>query len=159
MWALGGPALMALFPVASVSAGGSSRTCPTTHLTKSPTSSSWSKSWDWPQPLLPSPLLLCSSCSPPIHLHPQTEPGKTHLPGVLTFPWLARSPELGIQKVLVTQSCPILCNPMDSSPPGSSVHGILQARILLWVAISFCGGSSQPRDQILQPPETPIKIN
>lgn len=61
---------MALFPVASVSAGGSSRTCPTTHLTKSPTSSSWSKSRDWPQPLLPSPLLLCSSCSPPIHLHP-----------------------------------------------------------------------------------------
>ena len=36
-------------------------------------------------------------------------------------------------KVLVTQSCPTLCNPMDSSPPGSSVHGILQARILEWV--------------------------
>ena len=35
------------------------------------------------------------------------------------------------------QSCPTLCNPMDSSPPGSSVHGILQARILEWVAISF----------------------
>ena len=37
----------------------------------------------------------------------------------------------------VTQLCPILCNPMDSSPPGSSVHRILQARILEWVAISF----------------------
>ena len=39
-------------------------------------------------------------------------------------------------KVLVTQSCPTLCNPMDCSPPGSSVHGILQARTLEWVAIS-----------------------
>ena len=37
-------------------------------------------------------------------------------------------------------------NPMDCSPPGSSVHGILQARILEWVAISFSRGSSQPRD-------------
>ena len=35
------------------------------------------------------------------------------------------------------QLCPTLCNPMDSSPPGSSVHKILQARILQWVAISF----------------------
>ena len=35
------------------------------------------------------------------------------------------------------QSCPTLCNPMDSSPPGSPVHGILQARILEWVAVSF----------------------
>ena len=51
-------------------------------------------------------------------------------------------------KVLVTQSCPTLCGPMDCSPPGSSVHGILQARILEWVAISFWGGSSQPKDWI-----------
>ena len=36
-----------------------------------------------------------------------------------------------------TQSCLILCNPMDCSPPGFSVHGILQARILKWVAIPF----------------------
>ena len=35
------------------------------------------------------------------------------------------------------QSCPTLCNPIDGSPPGSSVPGILQARILEWVAISF----------------------
>ena len=35
------------------------------------------------------------------------------------------------------QSCPTLCDPIDGSPPGSSVHGILQARILEWVAISF----------------------
>ena len=38
--------------------------------------------------------------------------------------------------------------PMDCSPPGSSVHGILQARILEWVAISFSRGSSQPKDRI-----------
>ena len=39
-----------------------------------------------------------------------------------------------------------LCNPVDCSPPGSSIHGILQARILAWVAIPFSGGSSQPGD-------------
>ena len=48
---------------------------------------------------------------------------------------------------LPTQSCPILCDPMDCSPPGSSVHGIFQARILEWVAISSSRGSSRPRDQ------------
>ena len=37
----------------------------------------------------------------------------------------------------VAQSCPTLCDPMDCSPPGSSVHGILQARALEWVAIAF----------------------
>ena len=37
----------------------------------------------------------------------------------------------------VAQSCPTLCDPVDCNPPGSSVHGILQARILEWVAISF----------------------
>ena len=45
--------------------------------------------------------------------------------------------------VLVTQLCLTLCDPMDYSPPGSSVHGILQARILEWVAISF------PREDFL----------
>ena len=44
------------------------------------------------------------------------------------------------------QSCQTLCNSMGCSPPGSSVHGILQARILEWVAISFSRGSSWPRD-------------
>ena len=47
--------------------------------------------------------------------------------------------------VLVTQSCPTLCYPMDCSLPGSSVRGISQVRILEWVAISFSRGSSQPR--------------
>ena len=49
-------------------------------------------------------------------------------------------------KVLVLQQCLTPCDPMDCSPPGSSVHGILQARILEWVAIPFFKGSSQPRD-------------
>ena len=53
----------------------------------------------------------------------------------------------GGKSVLVTQSCPTLCNPMDCSPPGSSVHGILQARILEWVAISFPRGFSQSREE------------
>ena len=43
--------------------------------------------------------------------------------------------------------CPTLCDPMDCSPLGSSVHGISQARILEWVAIPFYRGSSQHRDQ------------
>ena len=47
----------------------------------------------------------------------------------------------------VAQSCLTLCYPVDCSPPGSSVHGIFQTRILEWVAISFSRGSSQPRDR------------
>ena len=50
-------------------------------------------------------------------------------------------------KVLVTQSRLILCDPMGCSPPGSFLHGILQARKLEWVAIPFSRGSSWPRDQ------------
>ena len=45
------------------------------------------------------------------------------------------------------QLCPTPCDPMDFSPQGSTVHGILQARILEWVATPFSRGSSQPRDQ------------
>ena len=48
--------------------------------------------------------------------------------------------------VLVTPSCPALWDPMDYRPPGSSVHGIFQARILDWVAIPFSRESSWPRD-------------
>ena len=44
------------------------------------------------------------------------------------------------------QSCPTLCDPVDCSPPGSSVHRSLQTRILEWVAISSFRGSSQPRN-------------
>ena len=53
--------------------------------------------------------------------------------------------------VLVAQSCRTLCDPMDCSPPGSSLHGILQARILKWVVLEWVviplsRGSSLPRD-------------
>ena len=47
------------------------------------------------------------------------------------------SKEIVLALVLVAQLCPTLCDPMDDSPPGSSVHEIFQARILEWVAISF----------------------
>ena len=49
--------------------------------------------------------------------------------------------------VLVAQLCLTLCDPMDCSQPGSSVHGIFQGRILGWEAIPFYRGSSQPRDR------------
>ena len=48
----------------------------------------------------------------------------------------------------VAQSCLTLCDPANYSLPGSSVHGIFQARVLEWVDVSFSRGSSQPRDQI-----------
>ena len=47
----------------------------------------------------------------------------------------------------VAQSCPTLCDPMDCSLPGSSVHGIFQAIVLEWIALSFSKESSQPRDR------------
>ena len=47
----------------------------------------------------------------------------------------------------VAQFCPTLCDPMDCSLPGSSVHGIFQAIVLEWIAISFSRGSSRPRDR------------
>ena len=62
--------------------------------------------------------------------------------------------------LLVTQSCPDLCDPMDCSPPGSSVHGILQARrILEWVAIPFSGDlpnqGTEPGSPALQVDSSP----
>ena len=68
--------------------------------------------------------------------------------------------------VCVTQSCPTLCDTMDCSLPGSSVPGILQARVMKWVDISFAMGFSWPRDwtQFLAlkadslPPEPPGKL-
>ena len=59
------------------------------------------------------------------------------------------NPEMGhvdqVAAAAVAQSCPTLCDPVDGSPPGSSVHGISQARILAWVPISYCRDSSPPR--------------
>ena len=60
--------------------------------------------------------------------------------------WAGSAPWCWSETVLVAQSCLTLCDPMDWGPPGSSVHGILKARILEWVAISFSRGSSWPRD-------------
>ena len=48
----------------------------------------------------------------------------------------------------ISHLSPTFCNPMDCGLPGSSVHGILQARILEWVAVPFSRGSFKPRDQI-----------
>ena len=48
-----------------------------------------------------------------------------------------RSYNFLVEMCVCVQSCPTLCDPTDYSPPGSSVHGILQARILAWVAISY----------------------
>ena len=47
----------------------------------------------------------------------------------------------------IAKLCPTFCSPMDNSPPGSSVHGILQARTLEWVPMPSSTGSSRPRDQ------------
>ena len=70
--------------------------------------------------------------------------GMTHL-GLSLKRWLRNyQVEKGSE---VAQSCPTLCDPMDWGLPGFSVHGIFQARVLEWVAISFSRGSSWPRDR------------
>ena len=65
---------------------------------------------------------------------------------IVQLPWAttALNPK---GKVLVAQLCPTLCDPVDCSPLGSSVLGMLQARVPEWVAIPFSRGSSQPKDQ------------
>ena len=74
----------------------------------------------------------------------------------LTSPWIIHFPTASVTYLQsissvefssVAQSRLTLCDPVDCSPPGSSIHWILQARVLEWVAISFSRGSSQPRDQ------------
>ena len=62
------------------------------------------------------------------------------------FAWSFSLKSSEVKSSEVAQSCLTLCDPVDCSPPGSSVHEIFQARILEWVAISFARGSSQPRD-------------
>ena len=66
--------------------------------------------------------------------------------GKVVMPALVGGNMSPLRTVQPSQSCPTLCDPMACTPPGSSVHGILLARILEWVAISFSRGSSQPRD-------------
>ena len=78
---------------------------------------------------------------------------------MLRFCWLAILPDVTVLYLVFgihshhavrcsgAQSRPTLCDPTDCGPPGSSVHGTLQARILEWVAMLSSRGSSQPRDQ------------
>ena len=86
----------------------------------------------------PGPCLPLRSPVPIVHHHHQ------HIP---------RTCNMGIIYICcycccsVTKSCPTFCDPMDCSPPGSSVHGILQARILKWVTLPSFRGSSQHGDQ------------
>ena len=68
-----------------------------------------------------------------------------HISVSLLNPFCTSSP--GVKWSDVAQSCPTLCNPVDCSLQGSSVHGIFQARVLEWVAISVSRGSSRPRDR------------
>ena len=89
-------------------------------------------SWQTYFSFQPSPEMTLSQQELP---HPTLHP----IPGSILNPVLVHS-------VLVAQSWPTLCESMDCSPPDSSFHGILQARILEWVAILFARGSSQSRD-------------
>ena len=73
-------------------------------------------------------------------------PRGTHLGRITECVHAQWGVQCGSVLCLVTQSCLTLCDPMDYSQPGSSVHGILQARIPEWVAITSSRGSSQPRD-------------
>ena len=83
-------------------------------------------------------------------LTPVFLPGKSHGQRSLAgySPWGCKKLDMTEQLLLslVTEFC-LFCNPRDCSRPGSSVHGILQARILEWVAIPFPKGSSQPKDR------------
>ena len=76
--------------------------------------------------------------------------------------WYVYSCEMRWHLVLVAQLCLTVCSPMDCSPPGSSVHGIFQARILEWVAISFSRGSPnqgiEPRSPALQVDSLPTEL-
>ena len=72
---------------------------------------------------------------------------QTHISSInrlILYRWATRESESESE---AAQSCPTLCDPMDCSLPGFSVHGIFQARVLEWVVISFSRGSSRPRDR------------
>ena len=66
----------------------------------------------------------------------------------VSLPAAGRELTFPLELVISPQSCPILCDPMDCSPPSSSAMGILQARTLDWVAMPSSRGSFQPRDQL-----------
>ena len=103
------------------------------------------------------PTWTCNSFPLPWQLHPCLWLSQGHFLG--HWPWWV-SPEAGLRpvqgcrqhweiKLKTVKSCLILCDSTDSSTPGSSVHGILQARMLEWGAIPFSRGSSRPRDWTL----------
>ena len=95
------------------------------------------------QHLLPIPILSdhCSDICP--YISTFSRMSNKRIPTVLQFYVCGTF----LLRVKLLQSCPTVCDPMDSSPPGFSHHGILQARILEWVPMSSCRGSTQPRDQ------------
>ena len=106
------------------------------------------------QPLSQSPFL-CVFCHHPCWLPTSKAVSSPFQPAIIQN----RSPSDTVNRkttftdqhwlvCLVAQSCLTLRDPTDCSPPGSCVHGILQARILEWVAVSSSRGSSWPRDQI-----------
>ena len=84
-----------------------------------------------------------------VHLFILPSAPAMHLLNCINFKWHIHSKLQKYMHLLCaqSQSCLTLCNPLDCSPPGSSVHGIFQAGILEWVAIPFSRGSSQPRDR------------
>ena len=91
-------------------------------------------------------LWAASLCLGPVDVFSQTSVVSTH--SYLSFRRLMCRKKVFFPACVVhAQSCVTLRNPVNGSPPGSCVHGILQARILEWVAISSSRGSSQPRDQ------------
>ena len=109
----------------------------------------WPPRAAWPGPEAPA-----HHCWPVFHRSsPHAPPNCTLSPSPRPAPSLLLPvslclPRRHLQSVCpVAQSCPALCDPMDCSPPGSSVHGILQARVLEWAAVPFSRGSSRPRDR------------
>ena len=79
-----------------------------------------------------------------LHRNQSSPRNQTHISCIAGRFFTAEPPEVISE---VAQLCLTLCNPMDYILPGSSIHGIFQARVLEWVAISFSRGSSPPRDQ------------
>ena len=94
---------------------------------------------------------MASSSLPTTHSHPDPPKASVLWPYQIRLHSLPTSCSSKIlcffSLCVVAQSCQILCNLMDYSPPGSSVHGILQTRILEWVAIPFSRRFSSPRGQ------------
>ena len=132
------------------------------HVVKNPgpLQPSFSGSSQAPQPQVHALSIASFPCGPSA-----ARPGSHHLPALsptlTSFPFFPPSrhthtvptslrPDLCLFSSVHAksrQSCPALCHPMDCSLPGSSVHGILQTRILEWVAILFSRGSSRSRDR------------